>query len=406
MSLLIVDHLETAVYSLRSNRVRSFLTMLGIAIGIASVTAILSLTDGVTNSVRQQVSSVGGNIAIIRPGTASPDQQSTVLTPQVYNTSTLNQSDAGTIAAVAPDVAVAPIMQIEATLRSGDSVVDNGTVVATTPELPETTSLPITDGQFIDSTTSMQTAVIGQQMSVDLFGTDNSIGKTFTIRGERFTVIGILEHLKDPVNYNNIDFNKAVIVDLDTGKTLHRGNTQIQQINIKASSPEKLSAAIKTIDTKLTQAHNERDFHIIVGDDVAEPTSALFTLIARTMAAIAAISLVVGGIGVMNIMLVSVAERTREIGIRKSVGASNSNIIAQFLVESILVSIIGGIIGITVGVVLAFTIGANMFVTPVFSWQIGAVAFGLALGIGIFFGLYPAIRASRKDPIDSLRQYR
>jgi putative ABC transport system permease protein len=352
------------------------------------------------------VTSVGGGIAIIRPGAAVSPQESTVLTPQVYNTSTLNQSDADVISAIAPDIAVAPIMRIEATLKSGDSSVVNGAVIATSPDLPETTPLPIADGQFIDSSTSRQTAVIGQQMSIDLFGTDNSIGKTFTIRDERFTVIGILENIKDPVNYNNIDFNRAVIVDLDTGKTLHRGNTQIQQINIKASSPEKLNVAIKAIDAKLAQAHNERDFHIIVGDDVAEPTSAIFTLVARTMTAIAAISLVVGGIGVMNIMLVSVAERTREIGIRKSVGASNNNIIAQFLVESVLVSVIGGIIGITAGVVLAFAIGTNMFVTPMFSWQIAAVAFGFSLAIGIIFGLYPALRASRKDPIDSLRQYR
>ena len=405
MKLLLIDHIETALHSLRSNRVRSFLTMLGIAIGIASVTAILSLTDGVTNSVKQQVANVGGNIAIIRPGTESPETPS-VLNQQTYNTSTLNESDVDVITKAAPDTAVAPIMQIETTLQAGDSTVHNGTVVATTPALTETTSLPIDDGQFIDETTSMQTAVVGNQMSIDLFGTNSPIGKTFYMRGQRFTVIGILKPLKDPVNYNNIDFNRAVIVDLETGRTLHRGNTQIQQINIKAGSPDALTTALKNIDTKLAQAHNERDFHIIDGKDVAEPTSAIFTLIARTMTAIAAISLVVGGIGVMNIMLVSVAERTREIGIRKSVGASNRNIIAQFLAESILVSLIGGLVGTTVGVVLAFVIGASMYVTPVFSWQIGTVAFGFSLGIGIIFGLYPAIRASRKDPIDSLRQYR
>lgn len=405
MSLLIIDHIETAVHSLHSNRVRSTLTMLGIAIGIASVTAILSLTDGVTHSVHQQVSNVGGNIAIIRPGT-EPASQTPVLTPEAYNTSTLNETDLGVIEAAAPDLAIAPIMQIQTTLHTADTTLTDSTVVATTPALPETTSLSVVDGQFIDSTTSMQTAVVGTQLSIDLFGTDNSIGKTFTMRDQRFTIVGVLKPLNDPVNYNNIDFNHAVIVDLEAGKTLHRGNTQIQQINVKAGSPEKLQTALKSITTKLAQAHNERDFHIIAGSEVAEPTGAAFTLIARTMAAIAAISLVVGGIGVMNIMLVGVAERTREIGIRKSVGASGRNIIAQFLVESVLVSLIGGLIGTTAGFVVAFVIGASMFVTPVFTWQIGLVAFGLSLGIGVVFGLYPAIRASRKDPIDSLRQYR
>lgn len=405
MSLLILDHFETAIHSLRSNRIRSFLTMLGIAIGIASVTAILSLTDGVTNSVHKQVTTIGGNIAIIRPG-ASSTESTPVLAPETYNTSTLNETDVAVIAAAAPKVAVAPIMQITTTMRNDDTTIDSGTIVATSPALPETTRLPIRDGQFMDDSTSMQTAVVGQQLSIDLFGTDNPIGKTFTVRNQRFTVIGILEPLNDPVNYNNIDFNRAAIVDLETGKTLHRGNTQIQQINIKASSPEKLQAAIKAIDAKLTQAHNERDFHIVAGNAVAEPTGAVFGVIARTMTAIAAISLVVGGIGVMNIMLVSVAERTREIGIRKSVGASNRNIVAQFLMESVIVSIVGGLIGITVGVILAFVIGTGMFVTPVFSWEIAAITAGLSLGIGIVFGIYPAIRASRKDPIDSLRQYR
>ena len=405
MSLLLIDHIETAVHSLRTNRVRSFLTMLGIAIGIASVTAILSLTDGVTDSVRQQVSNIGGNIAIIRPGTATINQ-APVLTPETYNTSTLNETDLSVIAAAAPNAAIAPIMQVTAALRSGDTTIPNGTIIATTPDLAKTTQLPVADGQFIDETTAMQTAVVGTQLSIDLFGTDNSIGKTFMIRDQRFTVIGILKPLREPVNYNNIDFNRAVIVDLDTGKTLHRGNTQIQQINIKAASPETLETALQAIDTKLAQAHDERDFHTIVGDAVAEPTSAMFGIIARTMTAIAAISLVVGGIGVMNIMLVSVAERTREIGIRKSVGASGSNIVAQFLAESILVSLIGGLIGTTIGVVLAFVIGTSLFVTPVFTWQIGLISFGLSLGIGVLFGLYPAVRASRKNPIDSLRQYR
>ncbi len=405
MSLLLIDHIETAVHSLRTNRVRSFLTMLGIAIGIASVTAILSLTDGVTNSVKQQVANIGGNIAIIRPG-SEPAEQASILTPEAYNTSTLNEADLDLIKTVAPDIAVAPIMQAQTTIHSGDTTLPNTIVVATTPALADTTPLAITNGQFLDVTTAMQTAVIGTQLSIDLFGTDSSIGKTFMMREQRFTVVGILKPLKDPINYNSINFNRAVIVDLDAGKTLHRGNTQIQQINLKAPSVETLANALSAIKTKLTQAHNEQDFHVIMGGDVAEPTSATFHLIARTMAAIAAISLVVGGIGVMNIMLVSVAERTREIGIRKSVGASSGNIISQFLVESILVSLIGGLIGTTAGVVMAFIIGTTMYVTPVFTWQIALVAFGLSLGIGIVFGLYPAVRAARKNPIDSLRQYR
>lgn len=380
--------------------------MLGIGIGIASVTAILTLAAGVTNSVNQQVADVGGDIAIIRPGASGSSQISTVLNPQLYSTSTLNEPDLAIIRQAAPEVAVAPLMQLDITARSNDTTLEGSSIIATTPELPKTTSLALSDGQFIDTDTSIETAVLGNQLSIDLFGTNNAIGKTFYIRDQRFTVIGVLKPINDPINYNNIDFNTSAIIHLQAGRDLHRGNTQIQQINIRAESPEKLTLAIKNIDSQLAKSHGERDFHILSGHDIATPTNSLYDIVARTMTAIATISLVVGGIGVMNIMLVSVAERTREIGIRKSVGASNRNIIAQFLAESILVSIFGGLLGATAGVVLAFVIGVSMYVTPVFSWQTGAVAFCISLGIGILFGLYPAIRAARKDPIESLRQYR
>ena len=167
-----------------------------------------------------------------------------------------------------------------------------------------------------------------------------------------------------------------------------------------------LTAALTEIDETLTESHGEKDFRIIRGDEVAATTNRTFQWVAAVMTAIAAISLVVGGIGVMNIMLVGVAERTREIGIRKAVGASNYSIVMQFLVEALMLSFIGGIIGLVAGVVLAFSIALGMYFAPVFNWQIIAISLSVSLVIGVVFGLYPAIRAARKDPIESLRQYR
>jgi putative ABC transport system permease protein len=407
MSLLLFDHIHTARHSLSRNRLRTLLTTLGIAIGIGSVSAILALAEGVTNSVAEQVSEIGGNVAVVRPG--HKDVHERVINPlamQRYNTSTLRESDIGLIRNSQPGLSVAPIMTLEGTLRAGKEAVSDATIVATNEDLPKTTKLPIEDGQFIEEGSSSAWATIGQQLSIDLFGEENSVGNTFELRGKTFTVVGIFKRINDPVNYNGIDFDNAAVISLDYGKQIHGGDAHIQQINIAASSSGDLSKATTLIDEALAKTHGEEDFTIITGRDIASPTNQLFEMLTAVMTAIAAISLVVGGIGIMNIMLVGVAERTREIGIRKSVGASNRAILMQFLVESLMMSLMGGLMGIMLGAISAFVIGRALFLNPVFNWSIALVAFGLAIVVGVIFGVYPAVRAARKDPIESLRQYR
>lgn len=409
MSLLLVDYIETACNSLKSHRSRSILTTLGIAIGIASVTTILALSHGVTESVSSQIKAAGGNIAIIRPGTTEDDHQNALtnpVSPQRYNTSTLDEADIEAITDIHGSLKVAPIMTVEGQLTAGDTTLSNSSIVATTPELTATTNLPVEEGQFIDESTSRNTAVIGQQLAIDLFGTENPIGSNFSLRGETFTIIGVLKRIGEPVNYNNIDFDKTVIINLEAGLQLHDGRSQIQQINVSAPSSGIMHETLPNIDNKLTDMHGEKDFTIVAGQDVARPTNQLFQTMTSVMVVIAAISIVVGGIGIMNIMLVNVAERTREIGIRKAVGASNINIIMQFLTESVIISLIGGLVGAATGIVVAYFIGSALYLTPVLDWSIALAALGVSVFAGIVFGLYPAARAAAKDPIESLRQYR
>lgn len=409
MSLLLVDYIETAANSLKNNRSRTVLTTLGIAIGIASVTTILALAHGVTESVSNQVKAAGGNVAIVRPGIEVSDNKNALtnpVSPQHYNTSTLSEADVDVISAIDERLSVAPIMTIDGRLTAGDTVLANSSIVATTPDLPNTTSLPIDEGQFIDASTSGQTAVVGYQMAIDLFGTENPISSNFQLRGETFTVIGVLKKINQPVNYNNIDFDKSVIIALESGKQFHEGRSQIQQINISAPSSNLLNKSLTSVKDELINQHGEKDFTIVAGQDIAKPTNQLFQTMTTIMTIIAAISIVVGGIGIMNIMLVNVAERTREIGIRKAVGASNKNIIMQFLTESIIISLIGGVIGAVSGVIIAYFIGSALYFMPVLSWNIALVALGMSVAAGVIFGLYPAARAAAKDPIDSLRQYR
>jgi len=215
-----------------------------------------------------------------------------------------------------------------------------------------------------------------------------------------------LQRTNDPVNFNNVDFDSSAIISLESGKNFHEGVAQIQQINIRASSVEKLPGVISQTKAQLLKNHqNENDFQILSGSEVSRPTSQFFIAITGVMTAIAAISLVVGGIGIMNIMLVGVAERTREIGLRKAVGASNGNIMNQFLIEALIISFFGGLIGYAGGYITAFGISTFLTFDPAFTWEIVGVAALTSLIVGVIFGLYPAFRASRKDPIESLRQY-
>lgn len=408
MSFLLRDHLATATRSMKIHRSRTILTTLGIAIGIASVTVILTLADGIMNTISRQVDTTSQPIALVQPGYDTADFSEVLTSPvsqQKFNTSSLTETDVDTIRRLDEDARVAPIMTLDALLVNDERTVTTS-VVATSPELMSMAEFSIDQGQFIDAITSLQTAVVGNQLAIDLFGTENPIGQTFTIRNQRFTVIGVLKKSDHPINYSNIDFDNAALISLDAGKTLHEGRTQIQQIVIGADTPSQLASLVDQADERLVNAHGERDFTIVTGDDIVQPTNSLFILIAGAMTAIAAISLVVGGIGIMNIMLVSVAERTREIGIRKSVGASNVQIIAQFLIESLLISLLGGLFGYLGGMLMAFLISTTLYFDIGLSWSIAGTALAIALGVGVIFGLYPAIRAARKDPIESLRQYR
>ncbi len=406
--MILLDHLSNAYHSLKRNRGRTFLTSLGIAIGVASVTAVLALSDGVSGVVDQQVASLDNNLGIIRPGlqTKDPNSLASPVTQYTFSTSTLTEKDLSDIVALPTIDAAAPIMTIDGTLHAGNTSSKNNVVVATTPEFAKVSGIEVRDGQFFDDVTDRNTAVIGPQLAIDLFGTDRPLGQQFTLRGNTFTIIGVLKSSDAPINFNNIDFNHAVLVTLDTGKSFHEGRTQIQQINFRAKTADALPQTAAQIHDLLVKNHqNEEDFTITTGKTIGKPTSQLFSAIRDVMTIIAAISLFVGGIGIMNIMLVGVAERTREIGIRKAVGARNRTIVGQFLIESLMLSLLGGALGYVLGYIGAFAICTFLFFSPAVTWQIGAIAAAMAVGIGVVFGIYPAVRAARKNVIESLQQY-
>lgn len=407
MNWLITDYVYGAYQSLKRSRLRTFLTILGVAIGVGSVTAIISLSGGLSEVIDRQLGRLGGNLIVIRPG--SSDTTKTVTGPanqQHYTTSTLSESDIDKIKAVGNVEAVAPIMVHVATLKTSTRSLENTVVVATTPDFEKVALLDVHDGEFLQPESTDNTAILGRQLAVDLFGTEKPIGLTFTIRGERYTVMGVLKPSLDPVNYNRIDFDNSAFITFNAGKVINQGRVQIQQIDVRAKDVSQLNQVSDVITTTVLQNHNgEKDFSVTSGNNVSKDTSDFMQSVALILAAIAAISLVVGGVGIMNIMLVGVAERTREIGIRKSVGATSTSIALQFMIESVMMSLMGGFLGYLLGYVVAFGISTFLYFVPSVDWLVAAIALAMSLGVGITFGFYPALHAARKHPIESLRQY-
>lgn len=410
MRLLVGHHLTNAYESLRSNRMRTALTILGVTIGISSIVVILSLSAGAAQIVNNQVDQLGGTIAVVRPGTPDRESQINTITANISGsemTSSLTERDVNDIENIDHVTAVAPIMILGGAVSSDSSRPRNIQIIATTPGMTDVATIPIAEGQFIDTVTNDDTAVIGHQLSIDLFGTDTSVGRTFTTHGVQFTVIGILKRQNNPINFNNVDFDHAAIINLQSGKSFNQGIATIQQINIRATSTDKLPEVLRQVNEKLTRNHHgEKDFVILTDGDLARPSTQLFSTVSASLTAVASISLIVGGIGIMNILLVSVTERTREIGIRKALGASDVHIVWQFLIESLVMSLAGGVAGYFVGYIIAFTV-ARSFLTfdPVFGWSIVGASVGTSLVVGLVFGLYPAISAARKNPIEALRQF-
>lgn len=411
MRLLILNHISVAKESLKRNRMRTWLTTLGITLGVTCMTVILALSYGATKLVNDQVNALGGNIAVIRPGA---DKQIHDLRDAIiplggdsFSVSSLTERDFTAISELDGIEQAAPLMSVDGSVRSNNNkqTID-APIVATTPQLQTISDLKIKDGQFIDNVTNQNTAVIGHQLSVDLFGSDQSIGQLFKVRGQQFTVIGVLGPVNDSINYNNLNINNAVIVSLDSGKSFNQGIAQIRQINVKAKDASQLPAITKQIDQLLTDNHSgERDFSILTGEAISKPTSLLFNLVGIVAVIISTVSLLIGGIGIMNIMLANVAERTREIGIRKAVGASNYHITFQFLIEALVMSVSGGIFGFLLGYAIALLLGTFLPFNPGFTWWVPVASIGTSVFVGVLFGIYPALRAASKDPIEALRQY-
>ena len=405
-------HIRIALASLRATKVRTALTTLGIVIGVAAICLVLALGEGAKQAVNEQIGKLGSDIITIRPGKVERNLQGDVVNynfAAVIGSSTLTEFDAQSVAKIAGEQSTAPIMLITGSIRGADDgrPAPDSFIVATTPSYDEVHDLKIRDGQFLEENLDRNTAVIGPELAVELFGTDTVLGRKVKLRNQDFTIIGVLKYSDTPSNIGTFyNYNRSILVGLDAGKSFNQGIAYIQQINVRQDDKNKQHELSDRIHQQILNNHGgEEDFAVIRADEAVQISDSVFQILISVTAAIASISLLVGGVGIMNIMLVSVTERTREIGIRKAVGATNFQILMQFLIEAVVMSIWGGFIGLGVAYLIAFIISGFLAFSPALTPEILFIAFTVSLWVGLIFGTFPAIKAARKDPIEALRQY-
>lgn len=405
--MLVKNNVRLALQSLRNSRARSFLTMFGIIIGVASVITMVSLGEGVKQQVNKQVKHLGADIITIRPGKLETEGSglSGVKLFSNYNTSTLSDEDLQAVSKTQGVAQVTPLMLLSGAPTVDGRKFDNSITIATNETLPTILKQRIEFGDFytIDDE-GRNVAVIGQRVARELFRENVPIGKSFTFRGQEFIVRGIFDNFDSNPLTPGLDFNSAIFIPDVTAKTLTKNNTQTFQIFAKPSDPANSRSVLEAIRQNLLKLHGgQQDFTILTQEQSLATTSSLLSVLTTLVAGIAAISLFVGGIGVMNIMLVSVSERTHEIGIRKAIGGTNKQVLGQFLIEAAVLSLVGGLVGTLVagGLNIALRVFTNL--QPVITLPVILIANGVSLTVGIIFGVVPAIKAARKDAIDALR---
>ncbi|MDP9094280.1 MAG: ABC transporter permease [Actinomycetota bacterium] len=396
--------------AIRTHKLRSMLTSLGILIGIAAVVLTVGLGQGAQQQVTKQLSALGGNLLIISPGSSTTGG----VRGGFGSASTLTLADANALSSptAAPDIsAVAPIIQ-----SNNQSLVNGATnwtttVVGTTSQWATVRSRTVSSGRFLttgDQSTAAAVTVLGSDTAAQLFGPINPVGQTVTINNVSFQVVGVLTSAGSN-STTNLDDQAVVPITTAAQRIVGGTNrTSVQSIYVKAASPGQLTAAYQEANTTLQYRHTitaatTTDFSITTQQSVISTTSSVNTTLTSLLIGIAALSLLVGGIGVMNIMLVSVRERTREIGLRKALGATPSMIRRQFLCEASILGLTGGMLGVGLGVGAALTL-PHLISNPVaisVPWILIAIAVAAAIGIG--FGVYPAARAARLSPIEALR---
>ena len=397
-----MELIRLALSRLGTSRMRAVLTMLGVIIGVGSIVALVAVAEGATSGITNRIQGLGTNLLTVTPGATR-----TGLTRSAQGSATtLTLADAQAIASVAGVAAVEPEVTTQKPVIAG---LQNTTtsIVGTTPAFPEVRSYSVWQGSFLNKAAvdeGLRVAVLGATTADTLGLTETAIGTDIAIGGLPFRVIGILQPKGSSGPFSQDD---QILIPISTAQHYFVSGTTVRSIGVSVATAEAITDTQALLTAKLQQRHGTNgtndDFTIQSQAQLLSTFSSVTGLLTLLLAGIASISLIVGGIGIMNIMLVSVRERTREIGIRKAVGARGRDILLQFLVEALVLSLLGGLIGIVVGVAVSALIGALAGWGFIFNPITVIVAVGFSLAVGVVFGVWPARQAARLDPIASLR---
>ena len=387
--------------SIVASKLRSLLTMLGIIIGVAAVIALMSLGYGVRENIESNISSLGSNLLTVSPGTGRKPG----VRPAAGSMETLTYKDYLAVKNL-PNIAhCSPMVRSSYVVVAGNKNWTT-TVYGVTSEYKDVSSLDVTEGRYWtekEFEARARVAVIGKTIAENLFGTESPIGQKLRINNDPFTVIGVLEEK----GYSFSDQDDRILCPLSTVQERMMGITYLNSITLTTVSSDVMSQAETDITNLLRTRHRllataDNDFSINNSQDILETMESTTQSLTIFLGSIAAISLIVGGIGIMNIMLVSVTERTKEIGIRKALGATYEMIIIQFLIEAVTISIAGGLIGVIFGIIMAKVIPLIVSMNTVITAAPIVGSFLFSVAIGLIFGLYPARKAAKLNPIDAL----
>ena len=391
----LAEAFRVAVTALQANRLRSLLTMLGVIIGVSAVVVLVAIGSGAKKEVEAQVNGLGANLVILVPGQlefgAAPTRSQLELADADRVGRAIGQPD---------DVAV--------TLASGETVRAGGnsafaTVNGTNAAVPRIFNRPVARGSYLrasDVDTRRRVAVIGPELASQLYEGADPLGRTLAVGGVRFRVIGVFAPLGGAFGQSR---DAEVHIPVTAAQRLF-DDTRVDALAVKAPTTDAIEEVSDTALAVLQDRYPDEEFSAVTQDQILGTVGRILGLLTTVLAAIAAISLLVGGVGVSNIMLVSVRERTREIGLRKAVGARQRDVLVQFLIEAVMLTTIGGVIGIALGVGASLGLSAAIDQLPAeITWWSPALAFGVSAAVGVFFGVVPARRAGRLDPVVALR---
>jgi putative ABC transport system permease protein len=394
----------------RSAKLRSFGTMLGIIIGVTSVITIVAIGVGIKSQISGQIHHYGSDIITVRTAQIKLGSSSTLSSDNLSTlnvTSSLTTRDINTVGQVNNVSASAPLTLVPGSV-SGDYGKDKDAfVIGTSTSLPSLINQSLEFGNFFSSQNTNNgddVAVVGENIADKMFKENVPLGASFSFRGQSFIVDGIFDNFNSTPLSSQANFNNAIFIPNSVAESLTNNTASTYEILARADKPSDTNLAAKNIKAALNAAHGgDSGLAVDTGNENLDNNNTILNLLTDLIAGVAAISLLVAGIGIMNVMLVSVSERVREIGIRKAVGATNRQIRSQFIAEATFLSLCGGFIGIILSFLIELGIRVATNLTPDITWQIVVIAVGTSLLVGIVFGTIPAVKASKKDPIEALR---